>query len=50
MNTTEYVQKSEKSVSINGLGCLVQALAGSKIIIDLQNESTVAGIAKEVDG
>ncbi|XP_065201986.1 U7 snRNA-associated Sm-like protein LSm10 [Planococcus citri] len=46
----EYGSKQEKSVAINGLACLVQALRNIRIRIDLQNESSVSGIAKEIDG
>lgn len=41
--------KREKNIAINGLACFVQALKGACITIDLQNESSVTGIAKEID-
>lgn len=49
-SSVEYETKREQSIAINGLGCLVQALNGMRITIDLRNEASVTGTAKEIDG
>ena len=40
----------ERHNAINGLGCLVKALAGRQVTIDLRDETTLTGTICEVDG
>ncbi|XKL64757.1 hypothetical protein PGB90_004843 [Kerria lacca] len=42
--------KKERHDASNGLACLIQALVGEYLTIDLQNESSITGFVKEVDG
>ncbi len=44
------VTNKENHDSFDGLACLVQALVGETLTIDLQNESSVTGTIVEVDG
>ncbi|KAK7604027.1 hypothetical protein V9T40_004300 [Parthenolecanium corni] len=40
----------ERISALNGLGCLVKALVGRELTIDLRNETTLTGTVSEVDG
>lgn len=47
---TSFETTQERVNALNGLGCLVKALVGRRITIDLRDETTLTGTVSEVDG
>lgn len=48
--TMAFETTKERISALNGLGCLVKALVGRELTIDLRNETTLTGTVSEVDG
>lgn len=48
--TMAFETNKERINALNGLGCLVKALVGRELTIDLRNETTLTGTVSEVDG